>query len=408
MNAASAQARRARAASAALFFANGALFANVVPRLPDIKDGLALTNTALGAAIAAYGLGALVVGLLAGYLVARWGSARIAPLSTVGISVSLVLLALAPSWLTLAVVLFAVGSLDAVADVAGNAHALRVERAHGRSILNALHGIWSIGAVVGGTMGAAAAGLRVPLFLHLSIAAGLFAAVALLASRFVLPGRDDGGVAGHEDQSRGTHRPSRFGIARNVVALGLIAAMAQAMEDTAATWSAVYLREDLGAAAAVGGLGFIALQATQTVGRLVGDRLVTRYGDRAVARAGAATAGVAMALALAVATPASTIVAFGAVGLGIGTLIPASLRAVNGLAGLPAGVGLTLVGTIERIAILVAPAIIGVAADAFGLRVGLLAIPLAAVVVLVLSRTLPGPRAHLMSPGRPGSLAAGS
>jgi len=408
VNPPSARARRARAASAALFFANGALFANVVPRLPDIKGDLALTNTALGAAIAAYGLGALVVGLLAGFLVSRWGSARIAPLSTIGISGGLVLLALAPSWLTLAGVLFVVGSLDAVADVAGNAHALRVERAHGRSILNALHGVWSIGAVVGGTMGAAAAGLHMPLLLHLSIAACLFAAVALLASRFVLPGRDDGGVAGKEHQSPGTRRPSRFGIARRVVALGLIAAMAQAMEDTGATWSAIYLREDLGAAAAVAGLGFIALQATQTVGRLVGDRLVTRYGDRAVARAGAGMAGAAMVLALAIATPASTIVAFGAVGLGIGTLIPASLRAVNGLAGLPAGVGLTLVGTIERISILVAPAVIGIIADAFGLRIGLLAIPLAAVVVLVLSRMLPGSRPDRMWPGRPGTLAAGS
>jgi MFS family permease len=391
-----------------LFFANGALFANVVPRLPDVKDGLALTNTALGAAIAAYGLGALVVGLLAGYLVARWGSARIAPLSTTGISVSLVLLALAPNWLTLAAVLFAVGSLDAVADVAGNAHALRVERAHGRSILNALHGVWSIGAVVGGTMGAAAAGLRVPLLLHLSIAAGVFAAVALLASRFVLPGRDDAVGAGNDGQSPGRRRRSRSGLARTVLALGLVAAMAQTMEDAGATWSAVYLREDLGAAAGIAGLGFIALQAMQTVGRLIGDRLVTRYGDRAVARAGAGTAGVAMALALAVPTPALTIVAFGAVGVGIGTLIPASLRAVNGLAGLPAGVGLTLVGTIERIAILVAPAVIGVAADAFSLRVGLLAIPLAAVVVLALSQTLPGSRAQPMSPGCPGTIAAGS
>jgi MFS family permease len=192
------------------------------------------------------------------------------------------------------------------------------------------------------------------------------------------------------------------------VALGLIAAMAQAMEDTGATWSAVYLREDLGAAAGIAGLGFIALQAMQTVGRLIGDRLVTRYGDRAVARAGAGTAGVAMALALAVPTPVSTIVAFGAVGLGIGTLIPASLRAVNGLAGLPAGVGLMLVGTIERIAILVAPAVIGVAADVISLRVGLLAIPLAALVVLALSHTLPGFRAPAISPEMPGERPAGS
>jgi hypothetical protein len=68
------------------------------------------------------------------------------------------------------------------------------------------------------------------------------------------------------------------------------------------------------------------------------------------------------------------------------------LRAVNGLGGLGPGVGLMLVGTIERVAILVAPAAIGVAADAYGLRVGLLAIPLAAVVVLVLSGGLPGQR----------------
>ncbi|MEX1168932.1 MAG: MFS transporter [Chloroflexota bacterium] len=383
------QARRARGASAALFFANGALFANVVPRFPDVKDGLALSNTAFGTAIAGYGLGALVVGLAAGFLVSRWGSARIAPLSTVGISVNLVLLALAPSWLTLAAVLLAAGSLDAVADVANNAHALRVEARYSRSILNSLHAVWSIGAVVGGVMGAAAAGLGVPLLWHLSFAAGLFAAVAVVASRFVLPGRDDAANQPGAHGSTGRHGAGRFAIVRSVVALGLIAAMAQVMEDTGATWSAVYLREDLGAVAAIGGLGFIALQATQTFGRLMGDRLVTRYGDRAVARAGAALAGVAMAVALTVPGSATTIVAFGAVGLGIGTLIPASLRTVNDLAGLPRGVGLTLVGTIERIAILVAPPLIGVTADAFGLRVGLLAIPLAATVAVVLSRALP-------------------
>ena len=51
--------------------------------------------------------------------------------------------------------------------------------------------------------------------------------------------------------------------------------MAQTMEDTTAAWGGVYLREELGAAAAVSGLGFIALQSTQTVGRLLGDRVVT-------------------------------------------------------------------------------------------------------------------------------------
>lgn len=180
--------RRARLAVAALFLANGALFANVVPRHPEIKTGLALSNTLFGTAVAAYGLGALSVGFGGGALVRRFGSARVAPASTVAMAANLVLLSLAPSWATLAAALFVAGALDSTADVANNAHGLRVERRYGRSILNSLHGLWSVGAVVGGLMGTAAAGLGVPVPWHLTVAGLLFAAVAVLAHRHLLPG----------------------------------------------------------------------------------------------------------------------------------------------------------------------------------------------------------------------------
>jgi hypothetical protein len=90
-----------------------------------------------------------------GALVARWGSAVVAPVSTLLIAGNLVLVGAAPAWLALALALFVAGSLDAVADVANNAHALRVERRYGRSILNALHAVWSIGAVTGARHGLA-------------------------------------------------------------------------------------------------------------------------------------------------------------------------------------------------------------------------------------------------------------
>ncbi len=379
-------ARRARGAVAALFFANGALFANLVPRFPELKADLDLSNAAFGTAMAGYGVGALIAGLLAGLLVSRFGSVVVAPVSTLGIAANLVLVGVAPSYATLAAALFAAGALDSIADIAVNAHGLRVERRYQRSILNSLHGLWSVGAVVGGAMGAAAAGLDVPLPTHLAIAAALFAALAIGVSRLLLPGRDDA------ELTPKAGRLPRLGLARTVLALGVIAAMAQVMEEATATWGAVYLREELGAAAAVSGLGFIALQSTQTVGRLLGDRVVERFGDRAVARAGAGLAGTAMAAALAAPATATTILAFGLVGLGIGTLIPAGLRAADGLPGLPRGVGLSLVGTVIRVAVLVSPALIGVTADATSLRAALLAMPLAAAVVLVLSPVLPGRR----------------
>ena len=59
---------------AALFLTNGAIFANLLPRYPEIKTDLHLSNAVYGAAIAAFSGGALVAGLAAATLIR--GTAR--------------------------------------------------------------------------------------------------------------------------------------------------------------------------------------------------------------------------------------------------------------------------------------------------------------------------------------------
>jgi hypothetical protein len=105
-----------------------------------------------------------------------------------------------------------------------------------------------------------------------------------------------------------------------------------------------------------------------------------------VGRAGAALAGVAMGVALAWPGIGGTIVAFGLVGAGIGTLIPGAMRSADRL--LPNGMGLMLVGTIDRVAIFVMPPVIGVVADAASLRAALLVIPAGALLVVLLAGAL--------------------
>ncbi|WP_417504647.1 hypothetical protein [Microbacterium sp.] len=89
--------RRARIAVSALFLTNGALFANILPRYPEIKAGLGLDNLGYGFAIAAFPAGAIAAGLLAAVLIRRFGSARIAVIGTVLTSIGLLSAALAPS-----------------------------------------------------------------------------------------------------------------------------------------------------------------------------------------------------------------------------------------------------------------------------------------------------------------------
>jgi MFS family permease len=377
--------RKARYAVSALFLLNGAAFANLVPRYPDIKAALDLSNGQFGIAVAAYPLGALIAGTLGGAAIRRWHSGRVATLAILLLSLNLVLIGAAPVWWLFAVGLFIAGTLDSTADIANNAHGLRVERLYGSSILNSMHGLWSVGAVIGGVMGAVAAGARIPLVWHFSAAAAVFIVLALLMSRWMLPGRDlaEAAVSTVPRETRG-----RFGLARILVSLGLIAAAANMMEDVTATWSAVYLRDSLGTGAVVAGLGFIALQAAQTVGRFAGDGLVTRFGDRAVARVGASLAFVGMSLALVFPTPVTTIIAFGMVGVGVGTLIPGAIRTAESVPGLPQGTGLTWVSTTIRIGLFLSPPLVGFLADLTSLRVALIVMPILALVILAASRTL--------------------
>ncbi|MGP4018988.1 MFS transporter [Saccharopolyspora sp. 5N708] len=376
----------ARLAVAALFLINGASFASVVPRYPDLKEALALSNAALGTAIAAFPLGALLAGLLAGPILARWRSAAVAVWCSVLQASALVTIGLAGQWWQLAAALFVAGALDSVVDVAMNAHGMRVQRRYGRSIVNSFHGLWSVGAIVGGLAGSLAAGVALPLPLHLGMAAVVLAAAAIACGRFLLPGHDN---AEREEGRTPRVRP-RPALLFALLAVGVLCAAGVLVEDTAASWGAVYLRDSLGAAPALAGMVFVALQAAQTVGRLSGDRIVNRFGYRAVARTGGVLVVVAVGAALLWPSIPTTVIGFAVAGWGIATIIPAGFHAADELPGLPSGAGLAVVGWVYRLGTLAVPPIVGLLADAVSLRLGLVVVPIAGVAIVLLAARLPG------------------
>ena len=412
--------RRARVAVGILFFTNGAIFANLLPRYPSIKAELGLTNVEFGAAVAASPLGALIAGLAAGVLIRRYRSARVAVAATVVASVGILLAGLAPGWLVLAMALFLAGAMDSITDVAQNSHALRVQRLYGRSIINSFHAVWSIGAVAGGLMGAAAAQIGLPLLLHLSISAVVFSALAVLSLMWLLTGPEpepgEGGAAHAPaaDPEGGVARgasPRALGLVAKygvLLALVIIASGGAIVEDAGSTWSAIYLSRDLGASAFVAGLGFISLQGMQFIGRMLGDRMVDRFGQRAVARLGGVLVLAGMGGALAFPGVVGTIAGFGVAGFGVATLIPAAMQAADELPGFRPGTGLTIVGWLLRLGFLVSPPIVGAIADASSLRLGLIFIPAAGLLVLVFSRVLATRRAHPPAQELPGAPVASS
>lgn len=388
-------------AVSALFLTNGALFANILPRYPEIKSALGLDNIGYGLAIAAFPAGAIAAGLLAAVLIRRFGSARIAVIGTVLTALGLLAAALAPSGLLFAAALLVGGATDAITDVAQNAHGLRVQRRYGRSIINGFHAIWSIGAVLGGGMAAVAIALQLPLGVHLGFSTAVFAVVAFVALRFCLPGRDEEVPAEAEAEAKaepGIAEPAELPSALRramsprlvmmLIALTLIAMAGAIAEDAGNSWATLYLAESLGAAAAIAPLGFIALVGAQFIGRMLGDGMTDRFGQRAVARVGGLIAAAGMTLALVFPSVPGTIAGFAAVGFGIATLIPAAMHAADELPGLRPGVGLTIVSWLLRLGFLLSPPFVGFIAENESLRAGLIVAPASAVVAVLLAGVL--------------------
>ncbi|WP_329211938.1 MFS transporter [Streptomyces sp. NBC_01708] len=400
--------RQARVAVAVLFLTNGALFANLLPRYPQIKADLGLSNSLYGLAVAAFPAGAIAAGLAAGVAIRRLGSARAAVLGTLLTGAGILATGLADSVVLFAGALFLAGAMDAVTDVAQNAHGLRVQRRYGRSIINSFHAVWSIGAVAGGSMAAAAIALGLSRGQHLTISAVVFAVAACIALRYCLSGPETETGPGAETANdpvpasesasvpdiggrvEGAGGPGTRGRRTVYVlaALVLIATAGTLVEDAGSSWATLYLSGSLHASVTLAAFGYIALVGAQFIGRVIGDRLVDRFGQRTVARAGGLITAAGMGLALAVPSVPGTVLGFAAAGLGVATLVPAAMHEADELPGLKPGSGLAIVSWLMRLGFLASPPIVGLVTDATSLRVGLLVVPLAGLLAFLLAGVL--------------------
>ena len=390
-------ARRARVAVSALFLVNGALMANVLPRLPAIKAQLDLTNAALGTAVAAMPVGGLLAGVAAGMLIVRFSSRRVTVATGVVYGLLLGAIGLAPSWVALATVFLVLGMLDAVMDSAMNAHGIAVQRGYGRSIMQGFHGWWSAGTLLGAGTGAVAAALDVPLVLHLAVVGIVLAGVSVGAMPFLLRGDGVDAAVPGEARASAAGDPGSGSARRGLRLLVLLAPFALIgvlgvmLEDAAQTWSTIYLTDVLDTGVGVAAVAVVLYTAGMTVGRLTNDRWIDRWGDTIVGRTGALLATAGLVLVMAAGSLASVPVAaagFALVGLGSSPLFPVMITAAGSVPGVPAGQGVALVTWLARCGFVIAPMLVGFAADRVGLSAALVIPLVAGVALAVLMGTL--------------------
>ena len=371
--------RRQTVAVGALFFVNGAVYSNWLPRVDEVRDRLGIGNGGLGVALLGGGLGGLIGSLLVARLLGRYSTVQSVGVAAIGLALTFPLIAVVPNVASLLILLSLFGFLDVVNDTSMNAEAADIQSRLPNSVMQRMHAMWSLGFTVGGIAGWVASVADVPLGAHfVAVSVTLVAAVAWILS--VLREGHRGSVVHHEAQAS---RAPRIGLPF----IAMLAVAVAFLEMPPNEWGAITMR-DLFDAGATKGAAPVVFSAFMLIGRLLGDRIVDRIGPRAtmwyllwVCLGGIATTAVAPHEVVA-------LVGFAVWGLGVSVLFPqVYLLAANSRAGQPS-VGLAVMSFGQRAAFLTSSVVVGNVAELSNIRVafGMVLFGAGALYVVSLSR----------------------
>jgi hypothetical protein len=240
-----------------------------------------------------------------------------------------------------------------------NANGLAVEQAGTGPIMSRLHGTWSLGSFIGAfmTILSVEAGVNVVGQFGLTAAGMAIGAVILWTS--MLSHR-------HPVEGSGFRRPPR-----KLLALGFLIYCGMLAEGSAGDWSGIYMTTSVLASQQEAALALGAFSAAMCLSRMAGDRLTETLGGDRLVSLGAALGAIGLGSALVLHLPVPGIVGFTMLGLGIGSIVPITLRAGGSQPDISPGLGIAAVSTIGYGGLLSGPPIIGTTAGQIGIRAAL-------------------------------------
>jgi MFS family permease len=369
-----------RWATTGVFVVNGAAIGIWVAHIPWVQERFDLSRSTMGLVLVGMALAVILAFPVAGQAIVRHGSERIVWVGGIACSLAVTLPLLAPHPLLVALGLAVLGASSATQDVAMNSHGVKVEKDLRRPIMSSLHAGWAFGGMAGAGFAAACAALG--LDARVTVAIG---SLLLLGLLFATASRIGHGSAAEGDDAPGFTLPSR-----GVMLLAVLCLLVMVTEGAMADWSGLYLRQDLGASAALAALAYSFFTGGMTVGRVVGDWINHRIGPVALLRWGALLTGVPLGAMLLIGQPAVALIGLFLVGLGVSNGVPLMFSAAGRQPDTPPGPGIAAVSSMGSLGFLAGPPFIGFLADAVSLPWALATLILGAVVVFALARRATG------------------
>ncbi|CCH57063.1 putative MFS-type transporter YPO1221/y2967/YP_0917 [Fibrisoma limi BUZ 3] len=375
---------KARLATQLIFLVCGLGMSSWAPMVPLAKDRLALNDANLGLLLLLLGAGAMLMMPTSGWLVNRFGSRIVMAGAALVMALALPLLVILTSPVAMAVTLFLFGSGIGAIDVAMNAHGVQVQNLYGKPIMSSLHGLFSVGGLLGsfGLGFLMKLGLN-PVYAAVSIAA-LMLVITLTQYPYLFPleveQRAIARFSAVDEQP--TVASQRYNwLDGRVLFLGSMCFAVFLAEGAILDWSAVFLRDTKGVEAAFAGVGYSAFSIAMATMRLVGDNLVARFKGKTVVVGGSLLGAAGLGMAVWSPWVVGILIGFVLLGLGAANIVPIFFSAAGRLSGISPTVSIPAITTLGYTGMLAGPALLGFIADHFSLSIAFGFLSLLLVVV---------------------------
>ena len=256
----------------ALFFLFGMLIMSWVPRFPEVKANLKLTNGEFGSIVSMGAIGNLIALLTIGHLVHKYGARWILHIGALTLAISLVFLTHSTSSLLFLIFMIIQGGAISAFHISINSQGFYFQDRSKRQIITLLSGFWSSGALFSSMI----AGLlvdRVELGTYTNYLASICFVVMTLIIIRISPNLVKADV-----NPDSTHRArdmfKGFKIDVPVSAALLLVIM---LEYAVSDWAAIFVKEDMKIFGGIHTLPYILFTLAMIIGRLNLHNLLPRY-----------------------------------------------------------------------------------------------------------------------------------
>jgi MFS family permease len=361
-----------------MFLLMGTVSMGWVPRIPEIKDAIGLSNGEFGFILLASTFGSVSGAQIGGRAVHTFGSRRVTQVAITIMPLGLAGMGLSNSALPLIFSLFIMGFGYSLMDICLNSQGVIVERVIQKRWMSTFHAMWSVGAFLTAVIGGSIARF-VSYEVNLVVIAIVCAIAFVPAAFFLLPPDLDDHDGGGEETSAKIPLFGKSVLPLWGMGIGLLGCLIA--EGAASDWAGILLRDDMGYGKGVNASGFACFALAMIVSRFLGDKTLDRLGPALTVKLGAYIGGVAWGIAIVIAVPLSQShplialiiinLGFIAVGFGIGPMFPAFILAAGATPGVASAVAIARVGVIGIAGYFFGPTLTGLISEVTSLPIAL-------------------------------------